>query len=115
MYQGDQYYIPFTITMSGSAIDDDYEDLVGVKVSINDEIERTWNKEDDEHKEVFYNTDVDKWMFLIYEDDTLSLQGKFKIQIRLKLEGPNDTYVIKASKPVETSINRSVFTEVWDA
>ena len=113
MYQGDQYWLGFTITRNGSAVTpESIPAPSGVMLNFNDdEIVKEWP----DHTEDQIKFQDSKWHVFIKDDESLSLQGKFKVQIRLKYEqGDNLPPQIYTSKPIETTMNRSIFTEEWD-
>lgn len=117
MYQGDQYWVKMNITKDGSAVTPDTDGLIGVRVNINDdEIVKEWAAGDGTPVEdgVKYDDAIESWELQILEEDSLSLSNKFKIQIRLKYTGTNDTVWIYTSKPIEAKMGRSIFMEEYD-
>lgn len=103
MYQGDQYKIPFTINMGNTMVTP--EICEGVKI----EIAGTTKEYPGE---VTWDSETSKWLYPVTQEQSLSIKGKYKMQIQVNFGG--DPATIISSEVTEEAIGKSVILEEWD-
>ena len=102
VHQGDQYLIPFAITVDGEAVTPDNVD--GVRIQV-DKTLHQWPE-----GELEYDSETEAWMFPLTEQESLvMLAGKCPAEVAV-LRGQD----IRKGDTFELNVKRSIIRKRWD-